>query len=88
MRRINQLSKSELVFYSKVILKIQILIISDKDFASKLLLDNKVSPRFLLFTVCFENAFVQVQFDRLEKTFIYCDILIPNGIFTEIINYN
>jgi len=87
MRRINQLNKTELVFYSKVIMGIQILIITDAEFAFLLSLNRKNGKDFLEFNVCFENAIVHVLFDRRKKTFSYLDILIPNGIFDEIVNY-
>lgn len=88
MRRINQLSKSELITYSKVIISIHDAISNDLNIRKEIMSKEIKKPRYLNFYLSLDQyVMFEVTFDREKRNFCYNDILIPDGIFNEAIYF-
>lgn len=83
MRVISQLNEEELISYSRVLITLTKMLLSDKDFAVKFMYGYE-GKRFLRFPCDYAGI---MQFDREKRQLSYHDILMPNGILDDIIEY-
>lgn len=83
MRTISELNQEELTTYSKVLVELTNILLQDRKFAMNFM-DGMQGKKFVKFPIEWAGI---MTFDREERQFSYRDILIPKGIFDEIIEY-
>lgn len=83
MRTINELNEQELIKHSMVLVNLTNTLLQDRKFAMNFMYGVQ-GKKFVKFPL--EPAGI-MTFDREERQFSYGDVLIPKGIFDEIIEH-